>query len=133
MLPEAMEHIGKLGEQFDLRIINVFHAGDGNIHPIMLFDEDDPEEVQRVLRLSKEVLEYCVDIGGTITGEHGVGVEKLHLMKKMFNQDTLDAFLEIKKTFDPDQRLNDAKLIPSDKTQIELIKPMAPNVPGGAL
>lgn len=133
MLPEAMEHIGKLGEQFDLRITNVFHAGDGNIHPIMLFDEDDPEEVQRVLRLSKEVLEYCVDIGGTITGEHGVGVEKLHLMKKMFNQDTLDAFLEIKKTFDPDQRLNDAKLVPSDKTQIELIKPMAPNVPGGAL
>lgn len=133
MLPDAMEHIAMLGEKYGLKITNVFHAGDGNIHPIMLFDEDDPQEVQQVLRLSEEVLEYCVNIGGTITGEHGVGVEKLHLMSKMFNRDTLDSFLEIKKTFDPDQRINDAKLIPSDRTLVEILKPVAANVPGGAL
>ncbi len=132
-LPEAMEHVMKLGEKYNLKITNVFHAGDGNIHPILLFDEDDPEQVQRVLWLSKEILEYCVDIGGTITGEHGVGVEKLHLMHKMFNPATLAAFLEVKKTFDPAQRINDAKLVPSDRTTIELLKPLAANVPGGAL
>lgn len=132
-LPEAMEHVAKLSEKYDITITNVFHAGDGNIHPIMLFDEDDPGQVQQVLLLSKELLEYCVDIGGTITGEHGVGVEKLHLMDKMFNRNTLDLFLDVKKTFDPDQRINDAKLIPSDKTTIELLKPIAANVPGGAL
>ncbi|MAE64910.1 MAG: FAD-binding oxidoreductase [Phycisphaeraceae bacterium] len=133
MLPEAMAHIAELGKKWDITITNVFHAGDGNIHPIMLFDEDDPEEVQRVLLLSVEVLEYCVDIGGTITGEHGVGIEKLHLMNKQFSADTLDAFLELKKTFDPDQRLNDAKLVPSDRMTIEILKPVAANVPGGAM
>ncbi len=133
MLPDAMQRIGELGEEYGLKITNVFHAGDGNVHPIMLFDEDDPEQVQRVLRLSEAVLEYCVDIGGTITGEHGVGVEKLHLMPKMFNADTLDAFLEIKKMFDPDQRVNDSKLIPSDRTQIEIMAPVAANTPGGAM
>jgi glycolate oxidase len=132
-LPEAMAHIAKLGEQYNLKITNVFHAGDGNIHPIMLFDEEDPEQVQRVLRLSEEILEYCVDIGGTITGEHGVGVEKLHLMGKMFNPATLQTFLDIKKTFDPKQQINDAKLIPSDRLTIELLKPVSANVPGGAL
>ena len=132
MLPDAMERVAQLGEKYQLKITNVFHAGDGNIHPILLFDEDDPEQVQRVLRLSEEILEYCVDIGGTITGEHGVGVEKLHLMQKMFNSDTLDLFLEIKKTFDPDQRINDSKLVPSDKTSIKLLEPIGANSPGGA-
>ena len=131
-LPEAMQHVIDLGKRHGLRITNVFHAGDGNIHPLLLFDEDDPAQVQRVLRLSSEILEYCVDIGGTITGEHGVGVEKLHLMHKMFNPATLAAFLEIKKTFDPEQRINDAKLVPSDRTAIELLKPVTVNIPGGA-
>ena len=133
MLPEVMAHVAELGEKHGIRITNVFHAGDGNIHPILLFDEDKPQEVQRTLRLSEEILEYCVSIGGTITGEHGVGVEKLHLMKKMFNADTLDAFLKIKKTFDPDQRINDAKLVPSDRLFVELLKPIAINTPGGAV
>lgn len=132
-LPEAMDYIARLAAQYQIPITNVFHAGDGNIHPIMMFDEDDPQQVQRVLRLSEDILIYCVEIGGTITGEHGVGVEKLHLMGKMFNPATLEMFLRLKKTFDPAQRINDAKNVPSDRVQIELIKPAAVNVPGGAL
>ncbi len=131
-LPEVMAEVGKLGDKFGLRITNVFHAGDGNIHPIMLFDEDDPQQVQNVLRLSEEVLEYCIEVGGTITGEHGVGVEKLHLMDKMFNPQTLDTFDRIKRAFDPKRRINDAKLIPSDKLHVELLTPVT-NQPGGAV
>ncbi len=132
-LPDVMAKVVELGEQYDIPITNVFHAGDGNIHPIMMFDEDDEEQTQRTLRLGEEILEYCVDVGGTITGEHGIGIEKLPLMFKMFSRETLDAFLEIKKTFDPDQRINDSKNIPSDKLRIDIFKPIAANVPGGAL
>lgn len=132
-LAQAIGHIGQIGQKFGIRIHNVFHAGDGNIHPILLFDEDEPEDVQRVLAVSEEILEYCISIGGTITGEHGVGVEKLHLMTKMFNADTIDTFDQIKRTFDPHRRINDGKLIPSDRLHIQLKKPLSPNVPGGAL
>lgn len=132
-LPDVMQNVADICHRYNVKVANVFHAGDGNIHPILLFDEDDPEEVQRILQASQEILAYCISIGGTITGEHGVGVEKLHLMQKMFNADTLDTFLRVKKTFDPKQRFNDAKLVPSDKLYIELLKPVAPNVPGGAL
>ncbi len=133
MLPDVMVKVGEIGRKYDIQITNVFHAGDGNIHPILLFDEDDPEQVQRTLRASQEILEHCIDIGGTPTGEHGVGVEKLHLMDRMFTPDTIDTFKKVKFCFDPDGRINDAKKIPSDKTFIELVKPIAANVPGGAL
>jgi len=132
-LPEVIAQVGKIGEEYKLTITNVFHAGDGNIHPILLFDEENPDDVQRVMHASEAILKYCIGVGGTITGEHGVGVEKLHLMHDMFNEKTLETFLRIKKTFDPQQRLNDAKLIPSDRTMVELVKPAAPNVAGGAL
>lgn len=132
-LPEVMETVMEIGRKHDIRITNVFHAGDGNIHPILMFDEEDPQNVQKVLLASQEILEYCIDVGGTITGEHGVGVEKLHLMEKMFNPATIDTFKRIKITFDPDRRINDAKKIPSDKTFVELLKPIAANVPGGAM
>jgi len=132
MLPQVMARVAELGEQYGLRIANVFHAGDGNIHPLLLFDEDDPDEVQRVMRLSEEILEYCIKVGGTITGEHGVGVEKLHLMDKMFNPATIDTFDRIKRAFDPDRRINDAKLIPSDRLRVELLGHVATNQPGGA-
>jgi glycolate oxidase len=133
MLPQAMETIAAIGAKHDMKITSVFHAGDGNVHPILLFDEEKPEEVQRTLRVSKEILEYCISIGGTITGEHGVGVEKLHLMRQQFNRPTIATFQTIKNTFDPHHLLNDGKLIPSDTLSITLLKPVAPNVPGGAL
>lgn len=132
MLPDVMVKVLAIGQKYGLKIPNVFHAGDGNIHPILLFDEADPEQVQRILLASKEILEYCIDIGGTLTGEHGVGVEKIHLMSRMFTPATLAAFMQIKLAFDPHQRCNDAKLIPSDKLTIELLRPVSRNVAGGA-
>jgi glycolate oxidase len=131
-LPEAQEAINRIGAKYGLKITNVFHAGDGNVHPILLFDEENPEDVQRILQASEELLTYCIEIGGALTGEHGVGVEKIHLMPRMFNPATIKTFQNIKKAFDPDQRINDAKLIPSDKLKIELLKPVARNVAGGA-
>ena len=132
-LAEVMRNIMDMGHKSGIRITNVFHAGDGNIHPLLLFDEDDAEQVQRVLDLSRQILEYCVDVGGTITGEHGVGVEKTHLMPRMFNAATLDAFARIKQCLDPDRRINDGKAIPSPRIQIDLLRPAAPNLPAGAL
>lgn len=132
-LPEALRQIGRIGQRYGMTIANVFHAGDGNVHPILLFDEDDPDQVQRVLMASQEILKYCIEIGGTITGEHGVGVEKLHLMSRMFNSATMDTFARIKRAFDPDRRINDGKLIPSDRLVVELLRPAAIDSPGGAM
>jgi glycolate oxidase len=132
-LPEAMAHINALGEKYGMTITSVFHAGDGNVHPILLFNEDDTAQVQKTLRLSEDILDYCISIGGTITGEHGVGVEKIHLMHRMFNEATLAAFSTLKRSLDPELRLNDGKLIPSPRTRIELLRPIGANTPGGAL
>ena len=133
MLPEVIERVTQIGKDHGLQINNVFHAGDGNIHPILLFNEDKPQEVQRVMQASEVILEYCVSVGGTITGEHGVGVEKLAMMHAMFDKPTLEMFLNLKKTFDPKQKFNDAKLIPSDKLRVELHQAPMANVPGGAM
>ena len=132
MLPTAMKRIGDISAAHGLKITSVFHAGDGNVHPILLFDEDNPEDVQRILYASEEILDYCLSIGGTITGEHGVGVEKLHLMSHQFTPATIRLFRQIKDTFDPQHVLNDGKLIPSPTMEIQLLKPASINVPGGA-
>lgn len=133
MLPQAMEQITAIGQRRGMKISSVFHAGDGNVHPILLFDERDPHQVQRTLEVSEEILEYCISIGGTITGEHGVGVEKIHLMPVMFNSPTIAAFQNLKNAFDPEHRCNDGKLIPSHTLRIDLMKPTAINVPGGVM
>lgn len=132
-LPEAVEKIVAIGQSYGLRINNVFHAGDGNVHPIFFFDEADPAQVQQAMRAAEEVLGYCVEIGGTITGEHGVGVEKIHMMAKMFNPATLDTFLKLKRTVDPDGLCNEGKLIPSDRLEVQLLEPASANNPGGAM
>ncbi|MEX0775595.1 MAG: FAD-linked oxidase C-terminal domain-containing protein [Phycisphaeraceae bacterium] len=132
LLAQAVVDIGQIGARHGLKITSVFHAGDGNVHPILLFDEEKPAQVQCVLRASTEILEYCISIGGTITGEHGVGVEKLHLMNRLFGDDTIDAFTAIKAAFDPQHRCNEGKLIPSDRVRIELLRPTTLNSPGGA-
>jgi glycolate oxidase len=132
-LPEVVEHVIGIGRKHGLTITNVFHAGDGNVHPILLFDEDDPADIVRTMQASHDILEYCISIGGTLTGEHGVGVEKLPMMKVMFDQPTLNLFDRIKHTFDPDERINVGKLLPSDKLFVDLLKPATTNSPGGAL
>lgn len=123
MLASVLERIDQIGKEYGLQISNVFHAGDGNVHPIFLYDDRDESQVQNTLRAAEEVLKYCIDIGGTLTGEHGVGVEKIHLMPYLFDKVTMDQFRRLKDAFDPDERINAGKMIPSDKVRVTLLKP----------
>jgi glycolate oxidase len=111
-LPEILRHIQETGRRHGLRIANVFHAGDGNLHPALLYDERDEAEVERVLIASAEILERCLDLGGSLTGEHGIGVEKLALMKRAFSASSLDYMNRVRDAFDPDRRANPGKALP---------------------
>lgn len=112
-LPEIFRRITAIGAKHDLRIVNVFHAGDGNIHPILLFDERDAAQVQRVLKASDEILEACLDCGGSVTGEHGIGVEKIGFMRRMFSPDDLDVMERLRIAFNPTGMLSPAKMLPT--------------------
>lgn len=112
-LPHILRHITKIGERYGLRIANVFHAGDGNIHPILLFDERDPEQVARVLKASHEILEECIAVGGSVTGEHGIGVEKMEFMPLLFSPADLAAMVALRDTFNPLGRCSPHKVLPS--------------------
>ena len=111
-LPEALSRVMEAGEKYNLPIGNVFHAGDGNLHPLIMFDERDPDELERVHKLGSEILKICADLGGTISGEHGVGLEKLKETHFIFCETDLEFERRIKKTFDPTDILNPGKLIP---------------------
>jgi glycolate oxidase len=91
----------------------VFHAGDGNLHPILLFDERDPQQIRRVLQASEEILDACLQMGGSVTGEHGIGVEKISFMNKMFQPGDLDAMARLRAVFNPDNQLSPNKLLPT--------------------
>jgi len=112
-LGEMLRAIQALEGKYALRCPNVFHAGDGNLHPLILFDDGDPESVARAEAFGAEILERCIEMGGTITGEHGVGVEKLDQMCTQFDRSTRDAFVAVKRAFDPAQLLNPGKVIPT--------------------
>jgi glycolate oxidase len=112
-LGEMLRAIQALEGKYALRCPSVFHAGDGNLHPLILFDDGDPESVARAEAFGAEILERCIEMGGTITGEHGVGVEKLDQMCTQFDRSTRDAFLAVKRAFDPAQLLNPGKVIPT--------------------
>lgn len=109
-LPETLRRVGEIGEKYDVQIANVFHAGDGNLHPLILFDERDKDELARVHKAAFEIMQLCVEMGGTITGEHGVGVEKLEALQLQFCSEDLAALENVKMTFDPDDVLNPGKL-----------------------
>lgn len=112
-LPKVLKGIAALSEKHGLRVANVFHAGDGNMHPLILFDANLPGEMERAEALGGEILELCVAVGGSITGEHGVGREKINQMCAQFNSDELEMFHAVKAAFDPDRLLNPGKNIPS--------------------
>lgn len=112
-LGEMLRAIQALEGKYALRCPNVFHAGDGNLHPLILFDDGDPESVARAEAFGAEILERCIEMGGTITGEHGVGVEKLDQMCTQFDPSTRAAFVAVKRAFDPSQLLNPGKVIPT--------------------
>src|SRR5687767_8126841 len=112
-LGEVLTFIAEMERKYQLRCPNVFHAGDGNLHPLILFDANNPEELHRTEQFAAEVLEKCVAVGGTITGEHGVGVEKIDQMCTQFGGGELELFRAVKGAFDPRGLLNPGKAVPT--------------------
>src|SRR5437667_2059897 len=112
-LPHILREIHRIGEKHRLRIANVFHAGDGNIHPILLFDERDPDQVKRVLQASHEILDECIACGGSVTGEHGIGVEKIDFMPKLFSPEDLAVMHRLRHAFNPEGRCSPDKMLPT--------------------
>ena len=111
-LPYTLRRIGELSKQHGLDVANVFHAGDGNMHPLILFDANEPGEQEKAEAFGFDILRTCVDVGGCLTGEHGVGVEKRDLMTYQFNADDLEGQMQVKDVFDPTWLLNPSKVFP---------------------
>jgi glycolate oxidase len=112
-LARVLNAIEQMEDEFGLRCANVFHAGDGNLHPLIMFDSNKPDEVERADKFGAAILELCVQVGGTVTGEHGVGMEKINQMCVQFSRDELDTFMAVKRAFDPPGLLNPEKVIPT--------------------
>ncbi len=111
-LPATLRRVGEVSKEYDLPIANVFHAGDGNLHPLMLFDRRQKGSVERVLEASHDLLHYCVEVGGALSGEHGIGTEKRDYMTLVFTADDLAAMAGVKNSFDPRGCFNPEKLFP---------------------
>ncbi len=114
-LPRVLREIAALGEQYGLRVANVFHAGDGNLHPLVLFDGSVPGQTGQAEMLAGDILKVCVDAGGSITGEHGVGLDKKRYMPLMFSSDDLDTMQMLRCAIDPERELNPDKLFPTPR------------------
>jgi len=112
-LAEMLLAIERMQAKYGLRCVNVFHAGDGNLHPLILFDAEDADQMRRCELFGADILETSVRMGGTVTGEHGVGVEKLNSMCVQFSPAEREAFIAIKRAFDPTEMLNPGKVIPT--------------------
>jgi glycolate oxidase len=112
-LPEALAGMDRLAKEQGLSVANVFHAGDGNLHPLILYDASKEGDVERAEKLGFDILRLCVSLGGVLTGEHGVGVEKRDLMGEMFSDVDLAQQMRLKCAFDPDGRLNPGKVFPT--------------------
>jgi glycolate oxidase subunit GlcD len=113
-LPEVLAEISRIADEYDLEVANVFHAGDGNLHPNIVFDRRDPEQAKRVETASKKIMRLCVDAGGTITGEHGVGSDKRQYMPLVFNREELELLARVKGVFDPSGLCNPGKVLPEE-------------------
>ena len=119
-LPIVLERMRAMSEKYGLRVANVFHAGDGNLHPLILYDANEPGELERTEEFGAEILKLCVEVGGVLTGEHGVGVEKRDLMGTMFSETDLKHQQRVKCAFDPDALLNPGKMFPELHRCVEL-------------
>ncbi len=124
-LADLLEEIQAIGVRHQVRVCNVFHAGDGNLHPNIPYDADDPDESARVARAMSEIMHRCIAVGGTITGEHGVGLDKLDYMTTLFSGDTLDAMCTLRDVFDPERRANPGKVVPVHSCREWLAAPAA--------
>jgi FAD/FMN-containing dehydrogenase len=111
-LPDVLRTIHEIAEREGIQVCNVFHAGDGNLHPNISFDSRDADQTARVHRAMRAIMHACVEAGGTITGEHGVGLDKLDYMPLIFSEASLDAQCRLRAVFDPDRRANPGKVVP---------------------
>jgi glycolate oxidase len=112
-LPKVLRAIEVMSSRFGLRVANVFHAGDGNLHPLIMYDANNPKELEKAEQFGQEILKLCVDVGGVLTGEHGVGLEKRDLMTYQFAAADLELQHRVKHAFDPSVRFNPGKVYPS--------------------
>jgi glycolate oxidase len=112
-LPAVLKRVAEVGKKYDLRIPSVFHAGDGNLHPLILFDWRNAEQKARVMQAGMEILQLCVEMGGTISGEHGVGIEKMDAMRLIFGEPEIEAQRKVKRAFDPGDLANPGKMFPA--------------------
>jgi len=117
----TLRFIREVSEKYDLTISNIFHAGDGNMHPIIIFDMRKPGDLEKAQKAGHEILTHCIEVGGSITGEHGVGVEKMALMPKQFSPETLRFMARFSRVFDPAGVLNPGKVIPPDGPRTEAV------------
>jgi glycolate oxidase len=124
-LPDILRKIQEASRRHGIRIVNIFHAGDGNIHPILLFDERDAGQMQRVLDASYDILHACLDLGGSVTGEHGIGVEKIEFMNRMFSAADLEVMGRFRAAFNPHGNLSPFKMLPTAGGCGTEIKPTA--------
>jgi len=132
-LPQALRRIRQIGDQYGFQIGNIFHAGDGNLHPIVLYDPRDAAQFQRALEASAEIIRYCVEAGGALTGEHGIGMEKSELMPLLFSDADFDLMRRVHDAFNPDASLNPGKIFPLSKGCGEIrVRPQFSSVPGAA-
>ena len=122
-IASTLHYIGEVANRFGLIISNIFHAGDGNMHPIILFDPRKPGDMERARAAGEEILKWCIDCGGSITGEHGVGMEKNELMARLFPPATLETILALKLLFDAEGRLNPGKVLPTGRGCLEIRQP----------
>jgi glycolate oxidase len=122
-IAQTLRAIGEISKKYDLVISNIFHAGDGNLHPIILFDARKEGELERARLCGDEILNYCISVGGSITGEHGVGMEKMELMAHLFSDESLEMIRRFKNLFDPQCRLNPGKVLPTGKGCLEIRQP----------
>jgi glycolate oxidase len=111
-LVEVLRRVYEIADAHDLITMNVFHAGDGNLHPLLVFDRREPGVWPRVMETGHEIIETCIAAGGVLTGEHGVGIEKRDLMPLVFSPDDLDAQARLRDAFDPDGAANPRKVLP---------------------
>ena len=129
-LPEIMKRIAAISKDFNLRIANVFHAGDGNLHPNILFDMRTPGELDRVIEAGAAIVKACIELGGSITGEHGLGLEKKAYIGLLFNEVDLEAMGRVRRAFDSDGRFNPAKMFPTPVSCGE-VRLQPANIPAG--
>jgi glycolate oxidase subunit GlcD len=124
-LPEVLAAIADIARRHQIQVCNVFHAGDGNLHPNIPYDGRDPSVVERVHLAMREIMQVCVDAGGSVTGEHGIGVDKLDYMPLAFSDASLSAMCALRSVFDPDQRANPSKVVPVRSCREWLVTPAA--------